>query len=359
MLTLIHAGDFHLDSPFKSLDPQEALRRRQEQRGALEALRDLALERHAGLVLLSGDLFDAQQVYPETVDALRRTLGELPCPVFIAPGNHDYWSDRSPYAVQSWPENVHIFHEKAMTAYPVPTLGLTVYGCAFVSPDRTCDPLEGFTAPEGGLAIGLVHGDVGGTRYGPIDPSSIAHSGLAYLALGHVHQFGGLQQAGKTFWAYPGCLQGRGFDETGHKGALVVELDGKGVSAQLVPLPGPRYLTKTLSVTGQEPALALADALKEGFLNDYLRLTFTGEAQPLDLPALRALGEPLCRSLELRDDTQPPQDVWAKAGEDTLTGLFLQEMRRCLDSASEEEAATLHLALRFGLAALEGREEPA
>ncbi len=357
MITLIHAGDFHLDSPFRSLPAQEAARRRQEQRGALEALRDLALERRADLVLLSGDLFDAQQVYPETVETLRRVAGELPCPVFIAPGNHDYWSDHSPYATQPWPENVHILREEAMTAYPLPTLGVTVYGCAFVGPDRDDDPLEGFTARSEGLSIGLVHGDVGGTRYGPIDPASIAQSGLTYLALGHVHQFGGLQRTGRTFWAYPGCLQGRGFDETGDKGALVVELDGETVSAQLVPLPGPRYLTRTLPVTGQEPALALEAALKEGYSNDYLRLTFTGEAQPLDLPALRALGEPLCRSLELRDDTQPPQDLWAKAGEDTLTGLFLQELRRRLDQAPEADRAKLHLALRFGLAALEGRDE--
>lgn len=359
MITLIHAGDFHLDSPFRSLPAQEAARRRQEQRQTLEALRDLALERRADLVLLSGDLFDTQQVYPETLEILRRVLGQLPCPVCISPGNHDYWSDRSPYASQPWPENVHIFQEETMTAFPLPALGVTVYGCAFTAPDRDDDPLAGFAAPAEGLAIGLIHADVGGTRYAPIDPASIAGSGLAYLALGHVHQFGGLRQSDKTFWAYPGCLQGRGFDETGDKGVLAVELDGERVSAQLVPLPGSRYLAQSLDLTGQEPAPALAAVLARGFLNDYLRLTFTGEAEPLDLPALRALGEPLCRSLELRDDTQPPQDVWAKAGEDTLTGLFLQEMRRRLEDAPEEDKATLHLALRFGLAALEGREEPA
>ncbi len=358
MITLIHAGDLHLDSPFRSLPAQEALRRRREQRSTLEALRDLALERRADLLLLSGDLFDTQQVFPETVDALRRVLGQLPCPVFISPGNHDYWSTRSPYA-QPWPENVHIFQEEALTPCSLPDLGVTVYGCAFVGPDRDDDPLRGFAAPNGGLSIGLVHGDVGGSRYGPIDPASIAGSGLTYLALGHVHQFGGLNRAGGTFWAYPGCLQGRGFDETGDKGALVVELDGETVSAQLVPLPGPRYLTRTLSVTGVDPAGALADTLQEGFSEDYLRLTLTGEAEPIDLVALRALGAPLCRSLELRDDTQPPRDVWAKAEEDTLTGLFLRELRRRLDEAPQEEQATLHLALRFGLAALEGREEPA
>ena len=47
-----------------------------------------------------------------------------------------------------------------------------------------------------------------------------------------------------------------------------------------------------------------------------------------------------------------------RAGEDTLTGLFLRTMRKRLDEAPEEEKPGLERALRFGLAALEGREEP-
>ena len=44
--------------------------------------------------------------------------------------------------------------------------------------------------------------------------------------------------------------------------------------------------------------------------------------------------------------------------EDTLTGLFLRRMRRKLDESPEEDRPLLERAIRFGLAALEGREEP-
>ena len=37
MLTLLHAGDFHLDTPFRSLPPREAQRRRREQRSKEKA----------------------------------------------------------------------------------------------------------------------------------------------------------------------------------------------------------------------------------------------------------------------------------------------------------------------------------
>ena len=44
--------------------------------------------------------------------------------------------------------------------------------------------------------------------------------------------------------------------------------------------------------------------------------------------------------------------------EDTLTGLFLRTMAGKIAEASPEERPFLERAVRFGLAALEGREEP-
>ena len=61
--------------------------------------------------------------------------------------------------------------------------------------------------------------------------------------------------------------------------------------------------------------------------------------------------------MELRDRTTLPTELCARAQEDSLTGLFLREMRTRLDSADEGERDKLLLAARFGLAALEGGED--
>ena len=58
MLTIIHGADFHLDAPFAALPADKARQRREEQRALLDKLADLAEERQADLVLLSGDLLD-------------------------------------------------------------------------------------------------------------------------------------------------------------------------------------------------------------------------------------------------------------------------------------------------------------
>ena len=75
--------------------------------------------------------------------------------------------------------------------------------------------------------------------------------------------------------------------------------------------------------------------------------------------ALEALAQPFYYSVTVRDRTRLRRTLWDRADEDTLTGLFLQAMARRRDSArTEEEKAVVEEAVRFGLAALEHREDP-
>ena len=180
MVRIIHAADFHLDSAFSGLPPEKARQRRRESREILDRLTALARERQVDMVLLSGDLFDGERVYPETLERLRETLAALACPVFIAPGNHDPFTPRSPYARQTWPENVHIFRGGALEAVELPELGCVVHGAAFTAPERTDQVLAGFTAPADGLVhILCLHGEVNApaSQYGPITREQIAASG--------------------------------------------------------------------------------------------------------------------------------------------------------------------------------------
>ena len=207
MLTFLHAADFHLDSPFHALPPEQAAERRQEQRQLLTRLADTARQAQVDLVFLAGDLFDGQRARPETVQALYQVLEELEAEVFLSPGNHDPYSPISPYGKFPWPDHVHIFTQAAPARVEVPQLGAVVYGSAFTSLYRMDSPLAGFHAQEEDLAaFGCFHGDLSSahSRYGPITHNEIAASGLHYLALGHSHSASGLKRAGKTYYAWPG-----------------------------------------------------------------------------------------------------------------------------------------------------------
>lgn len=362
MLTIIHGADFHLDSPFAGLTPQRAAQRRGEQRELLSALAELSRQRQADLVLLSGDLLDSHQTYRETAQALSQALGHIPCPVFLAPGNHDYYHINSLYAALDWPENVHIFTSGDLEAVELPQLGCVVHGRAFQASREDASPLSGFTASQDGkVHLMVLHGQVDGAGdYAPIFREDIAASGLHYLALGHVHQCSGVQREGNTFWAYPGCPEGRGFDETGEKGVLCLTLDENGCQGELVPLSRRRYEELAVDLTDREsPLEAVRAVLPPDTDNDVYRITFTGERgeSPLDLTTLETILAPRFYGLTLRDRTRVCREVWARREEDSLTGLFLRSMAARCQADPEDE--TLQLAVRFGLAALERGEDVA
>lgn len=356
MLKIIHGADFHLDSPFAGLSPERAAQRRGEQRELLDRLAGLAREKQADLVLLAGDLLDSERVFRESAQALRAALAAIPCPVFIAPGNHDFYSPRSVWTSLDWPENVHIFTSDALEAVELP--GCTLWGRAFSDAHQTACPLEGLAVPgDGRLHIACVHGCVGtGNDYGPITPGEIAASGLDYLALGHVHQGSGLQREGGTWWAYPGCPEGRGFDETGEKGVLYVEAEPGRVTTQFVPLAKVRYEIITADITGPDGALFNILEALPGKTSDLIcRLILTGEGDAPNLANLQQTLAPEFYGLTLIDRTRLPQDLWARREEDALTGLFLRTMwDKC---QGEPDNPLWQLAARYGLAALEGGEE--
>lgn len=364
-MRIIHAADFHLDSPFDGLSPEQAVARRAEQRQILERLGDLARSSQADLILLPGDLLDSDHVYQETVEALSRTLGQLGVPVFIAPGNHDYYTNRSPYAINQWPDNVHIFRSGEIEAVELPELNTVVYGAAFTSDGRGDSLLSGFSVPQDDrIHLMVLHADVDarqGSRYCPVSTDDIATSGLDYLALGHIHSCSGVQMAGSVPWAYSGCPEGRGFDELGVKGVLCGEVEHGKADLRFIPLCQRQYQIVELSVTAEDDVSSIANkAMFHAAPNDLVRFILTGESDSngIDLNALQQRCTNGFYSVTFRDRTQISRDLWARMNEENLTGLFLRCMQEKLNAAKDEdEAAMIQKATRFGLAALEHRED--
>lgn len=178
---ILHAADLHLDSPFEALTLAQAAQRRREQRSLLRALPELAQAHGAQIILLAGDLLDSASPYPETAKALAETFAGCASEVFLAPGNHDYYSAGAPYARLTFPENVHIFRSPRIEAVALPELGVRVWGAAFT--DSRCPGLlRGFSVPKqaGLLDVLCLHGEVGNpaSAYDPVSAAELAASGL-------------------------------------------------------------------------------------------------------------------------------------------------------------------------------------
>lgn len=359
-MRILHAADLHLDSAFAGLAEEKAALLRQESRDILRRMVDWANDHAVDVMLLSGDLFDSDRMYSQTARTLAQALARFRGRIFLSPGNHDFYAPGSGYDAVDWPENVHIFTSRRPQTVLLRSLNASVTGAAFTAAEEW-EPFDGasFSGGDAPIRLGVLHGEVtrGESKYRAIPPAEIEKTNLTYLALGHVHRCAGVQRAGNTAYAYPGCLPGRGFDETGDKGFLYGEITPEKVELEFISFAPRRYQSVTADITDRDPADAVRQALDPDCGQDICRVLLTGSRREnFSLSALTSELSGLCAALELTDETYPEEDVWARCGEDSLRGLFLQNLRARYDGADEEEKRQLLQAARFGLAALDNRD---
>src|SRR5207245_7699093 len=114
---------------------------------------DLAAQEQADALLCGGDLYEQDRFTPDTGEFLRATFESLhPMPVFLAPGNHDWWGPESLYRRVSWSPNVHVFTESRLRPVEL-TDGVTLWGAAHLAPANTDDFLTGFDVGRGGVNL--------------------------------------------------------------------------------------------------------------------------------------------------------------------------------------------------------------
>lgn len=361
MIKLLHAADLHLDSPFESLSAEKAAERRLEQRALLHRIVELCAEEQVDIVLFAGDLLDSTRSSYETSELLTSAFEKIDAEICIAPGNHDYYCSSSPYASLTFPSNVHIFSASQFEQFYFPKLNCTVWGAAFTAP-YSPGLLSGFSLPNfDSLNLMVLHGDMNpSSQYCPISEDDIARSHLDYLALGHIHSCQLPARAGDTYYAYPGCPEGRGFDELGEKGVLLGSIDKGICDMRFIPICSRQYRILDIDLTeAADAADALRAAIPPSSDRDIYRVIFSGSYDKTITPSkIAEQFSDKFYSLTVRDRTRPRRDIWDGAGEDTLKGLFLSKLKKQYsDAKSEAERDQIVLAVRYGLAAFENGEE--
>ena len=347
-MKILHSADLHLDTPFRGKNREQTQFLRQQLLAVPQKLARLCRQEQCDLFLLSGDLFDGPWS-KESFLSLSNALEDCQVPVLISPGNHDYVNLDSPYTSQLWPSNVHIFTQPRMESLLLEELDCRVYGAGYRSMD--CGSLlDGFRPrTDARYHIGILHGDPtqADSPCCPVTAQQIQSSGLDYLALGHIHK-GGQLRRGKTLCAWPGCPMGRGFDETGIKGALLVTLQ-QDAQARFLPLDTPRFYEEKTS------AEELPKLLPAVGSQDFYRITLTGEGTE---PSLSALYEQYRRfpNLELTDRRNAPAELWGSVDADTLEGVYFRILKDAFEASDGETGQIIELAAKLSRQILDGQE---
>ncbi len=369
MIKVLHCADLHLDSPLSALDISRAETRRIELRAAFTSLTLSAKMNKVDFLLISGDLFDGAYVSKETIALLCREFAAIPeCRVIIAPGNHDPFTAVSYYNRAEFPENVYIFDSPELSCFDFPDKNTSVYGWAFTSARLESCPLDGFTVEDPSrINLLVAHGDFDTheSQYCPIPRTTLAECGFDYAALGHIHTYTGAQQIGNGYVAYSGCLEGRGFDECGVKGAILAAIDKDAsptVAEKLVRFCKRCYAVEECDVSGAQTNADLLEKLRELVAEKHygddtaLRVRLVGNVAGDLKPSPSFLTEQFGNMfiLEIIDETMPLADNEKLYDDPTLRGEYYRSLKEMLEDENDETREIAILALRYGLAALSG-----
>ncbi len=359
-IELLHCADGHLGADNAYLG-ERAVTRRTEVLRTFERILELCRTRQIPLLLIAGDLFDREEPARELRQAVLEGFASLPqTHIFLAAGNHDPVSAVSPYR-GVLPEQVHVFG-RDVSYVELQDLPVRVYGASF--DHAYCDATQlPVAVPDERLNLLVLHGDVGGSsRYRPLSIPDLARTGMDYVALGHVHAFSGIQLAGNVPYAYAGCFEGQGFDETGEKGVLLGSVQKGRADLEFYPTAGRNHTVLRVDLTGtgsnDEAGSRLLSALQKAGGKDWPRhlykvIAHGAPSVPIDLDLISArLGESVY-FLKIRDELFPALDLKQLESEISLRGFFVKNLRQRMESADSQSLPQLEEALRLGLTAFE------
>ena len=362
-MKFIVTSDLHLDTSFSGngFNPDVGRKLRYSLQQTLLNVVELVKTTNADGLLCGGDLYDHDRFSPETATLLRRAFAEIaPKPVYIAPGNQDFYGPESLYRQVDWSPNVHIFDSDQLSPVTIRD-GLTLWGAAQCRPNGADNFLRGFHTDRGGVHIGLFHagahipagGQNGDSPRRSIEASEIENAGLHHLFVGLCHE---PRESARC--TYPGNPHPLAFGQNGDRGAVVATISPDGtVQREWRPVARFPFHDVELDITGCMSRAEIRWRLKQALANlaGLARVTVSGEV-PAELDFnIRDLAE-IQHSLEglliRMGGIRPRFDVEAIAKETTVRGQFVRNvLAAVLDDEKRQRV------LMTGLRALEGKRD--
>jgi len=236
-MKLLHCADIHLDSVMESnLSPEQAKERKRELLLGFADMVRYGAEHDVQAVLIAGDLFDGASCAKRTRSYVLDLMAQYPQIAFYyLSGNHDEGEVGFTDTKTPLPENLHVFSD---TWQEYKLGSVSIWGC--VDP-ASRESYEALVPDPERINIAVLHGQVyeSDTRFDAgVNLRALANRSLDYLALGHIHSYSIDRLDARGIYCYAGCPEGRGFDECGSKGFVMLDVDEeqKKISTQFVSL---------------------------------------------------------------------------------------------------------------------------
>ena len=249
LMKIIHLADLHIGSKFERMPEDIKNNLNAKLRNAFLSVIYFAKKNNIFTILMSGDIFDRNSVLINDKKFFYDSIRVNPnIDFYYIRGNHDLASKYN-----DEPINLHTFD--GVKSYIKDDVRISGYELS--DDNSVLYNYMSFTTDK--FNIMMLHGDIfNSSDRNYIDLKKLDNKNINYFALGHIHKRrGGI--IGLAKYEYPGCLLGRGFDEDGDKGFLVLDtLDNTTSFYKLSDIVFERY---EVSVTGKNEALVKDEIL--------------------------------------------------------------------------------------------------
>lgn len=369
MVRFVHTADLQLGMPFHWANERARAKLMERREEAIDAVGRVAQEHNADFVLIAGDFFDANTVADDVVARTCQRLQQVNVPVFILPGNHDFFG--GPDCVyQRKRFNHHKPDHVFVLDSPEPQVLLNGQAVILPAPiyqkNEIGDTTDHLTAEMGraeapeAVRIGLAHGGVidfdGGEAFNRIDPVRAKQANLDYLALGDWH---GCKQVAQRVW-YSGTPEPTGFKANNAGHVLVVELPASKAVPKVTEVPTAQtdWLCQRAELSGPEDL----DHLNRWFeelkrpLDTLVRLEVEGTLNLQEMAQLDGLLEEIQNTVLHLRQRGPGVLPKASAGEidaiatDGYVRMAVDKLRqRSTENGEEAEIASRALQLLYKL----------
>ncbi len=352
-MKIIHCADLHLDSKMTSnLSKEQAKERKMEILRTYSRMIEYAKNNDIKAIVIAGDLFDTRNVSATARNLVKDSITSNPdIDFYYLKGNHD--SDSFISKLDEIPQNLKLFSDQ-WTTYSYGNIAITGLE---INKNNESVMYNSLMLDNDKYNVVTLHGQIG-----EIVLNSLKNKGIDYLALGHVHEYQNGHLDNRGMYCYSGCLEGRGFDECGPKGFVVLDIDDEKLTAgfSFVPFAYRNLYTLYVDVTGvmttQEAAVKMEEALAKSQYSSrsLVKFVLVGEVDvdcEINTEFLKDMFEEYFYYEKVYDETKLLINYSEYEKDASLKGEFI---RMVLSSDLTEDQKTE--VIRCGISALSGEE---
>lgn len=233
-MKIIHCSDLHLDSKLEAnLDKEKAKQRRDEILYSFQNMVNFANNNDVRIIIIAGDLFDKNKVSVKAKNIVRDTiLANKNIDFIYLKGNHD----EENFIIDEIPDNLKLFNKNEWNSYKYENV--VISGIEFGKKD-SYEIYKSLMLNQSDFNIVVLHGQESNyenkkDKTEIINLRELKNKNIDYLALGHIHKYKLEKLDNRGIYCYSGCLEGRGFDECGEKGFVLLNIENNKLETKFI-----------------------------------------------------------------------------------------------------------------------------